>query len=237
MRHMRRLGIHNRLRVLNTHPNWIPLLLNDWRGYCCLVLADDSPASELLNNFIERHWWHLHAQSGNDLLILVMAKAPPNWRDDYVQHIPKGRLRNAVRKNLQLLSTDAGVSKARSCVAAFLRDLDVPNDGKTKLPALAFFRWTDADASAAKRKRTNSTRIWEQYPSLTNVLLMPFPHQNDLAAIDRVFGAVFHHVREAGSDFTAFEKRITRLGTVLKAKATAGSLFIMLERLLPFVNL
>lgn len=217
-------------------PVWIPFLLSDWRGFCCLVLTDDSPRCDLVNQYVEDYWWSLHAQSGNDLLILAVAKAPSDWRDELDASAPSHRLRKLTRRNLRCLDRPQGLARARSTVHAFLRGIEAHNRTRIRLPALALFRWSEQDALAAIDSVSSTDRVWEKYPSLADLSVLELPSTKTLAEIQKVFDSLLAEVRASAGDFEALRARIRLLGWILRIKVTAGSLFCLFERLAPLVK-
>ena len=216
-------------------PTWVSQLLLKWRGFCCLVLTDDSPVCEPINNYIERYWWNLHAKSDTDLLILAVAKAPPNWGEELNRCLPKGQLRTLVRKNLRLLDKPEGMAKARSTVYAFLRNLEEHNQKQIKLPALALFYWSHTDAKTAEETECDKHRIWERYPFLKNLIVLELPALTKPADIDKMFNDVICAVGYSSDDHE-LRKRILRIRFILRVKATMGSLFCLFDRLAPFIK-
>ena len=188
-----------------------------------------------LNKYIERYWWNLHAKSGKDLLILAVAKAPTNWKDK-LNHLPANkRLRRLVRKNLRFLDRPDGISKARSTIHAFLRQLETHNKKRFKLPALALFEWSYEQAKAAEETISDTYRIWEKYSALMDLSILELPVRVKPAEIDKIFDDLLSALHSA-KDFQALKKRIRRMGLILRLKTTAGSLFCLFERLAPFVK-
>lgn len=214
------------IRTLNPDNfNEIENEVQDWNGYACLILTEDSVSCENINNYIESHWENLNERSGNDLLIFAIATPGLSWLENAPQNNPTLELRKEIFTAYQdPLYKKYQMSKIHKFVRRLENEKKARNGQKEeiKLPSLAFFNWDAKACESLKRRPDPDNQIKK-----INLYTLEFPDAGDGR---RVEGFLFDIIeiacncREENKEFAAFIEKVKWNRDVKLFKSSARKL-------------